>query len=77
MDQKQRPLACTACDGLGVRIVRQGAHLAICERCKGTGEEKAGGCLIHMDGQDRQDKRTEYKTRDARSFATLGKRVHM
>lgn len=36
--EQQRPLACKACDGLGLRIVLQGGYLAICERCKGTGE---------------------------------------
>lgn len=37
MDQK-RPLACKACDGLGVRVVPQGGRLAICGRCHGTGD---------------------------------------
>ncbi len=76
MDQKQRPLACTACDGLGVRIVRQGAYLAICERCRGTGEEGAAS-IIHMEGHKKQDNRTEYETGDSLSFAAFGKRVLM
>jgi hypothetical protein len=38
MDQQPGPLACKACDGLGVRIVLQGGYLATCERCEGTGE---------------------------------------
>ena len=41
MDEGQRPLACKACDGLGVRVVPQGGYLATCERCMGTGEADA------------------------------------
>ena len=42
MDQQQRPLACKACDGLGVRIILQGGYFGTCERCKGTGEAEVG-----------------------------------
>jgi hypothetical protein len=43
MNQPQRPLACKACDGLGVRIVPQGGHIATCQRCMGTGKEEVAG----------------------------------